>query len=126
MRLVNPLRWLVPAVIVLTSGTTGSPAETRMVMVEQAGCAYCARWNAEVGPIWPKTPEGQAAPLRRIDLHGALPKDLHISRPVVFTPTFILTRDGTEVGRIEGYTGDEIFWWMVNTVFTNAGVLPTP
>ena len=126
MRLVNPLRWLMAALIVLLCGMTDSRAETRMVMVEQVGCAYCARWDAEVAPIWPKTPEGQAAPLRRIDLHATLPEDVHLAGPVIFTPTFILTRDGAEVGRIEGYAGDDLFWWMVGSLFTAHGVLPAP
>lgn len=86
---------------------------TELVMVEQAGCAYCARWNAEISDIYPKTPEGQFAPLRRVDLHAPVPEDLHFNGPVIFTPTFILVEDGEEQGRIEGYAGDEMFWAML-------------
>ena len=44
-------------------------AETRLIMAEEEGCVWCARWNEEIGPIYPKTPEGRAAPLLRLDLH---------------------------------------------------------
>ena len=34
---------------------------------------WCARWNEEIAHIYPKTKEGQAAPLRRYDVHGETP-----------------------------------------------------
>ena len=35
-----------------------------------------------------------------------------MTRPV-FTPTFVLVEDGKELGRIEGYAGDEFFWFLL-------------
>nr|WP_321508799.1 hypothetical protein [uncultured Celeribacter sp.] len=89
---------------------------SELVMVEQQGCAYCARWNAEIAPIYPKTPEGQFAPLRRIDLHSPLPRDLSLAGPLIFTPTFLFVEDGKELARIEGYAGDEMFWAMLSVI----------
>ncbi len=83
-------------------------------MVEQAGCAYCARWNAEIGPIYPKTSEGAYAPLRRVDLRGDEIETLTLERRVVFTPTFILVDDtDTELARLEGYPGEDFFWGLL-------------
>ncbi|MFN6978221.1 MAG: thioredoxin family protein, partial [Gemmobacter sp.] len=62
----------------------------RLLMVEQPGCIYCARWDAEVGDAYALTPEGQAAPLLRHRLRAALPDGVTLTRPAVFTPTFIL------------------------------------
>lgn len=87
--------------------------DTQLIMVEQAGCVYCARWDAEVADIYPKTPEGKFAPLRRIDLHEARPTDIAFKSPLVLTPTFVLIQDGVEQARIEGYGGDEMFWSMM-------------
>lgn len=84
-----------------------------LLMFEQAGCVYCARWDAEIAPAYPKTAEGQAAPLRRLNLRAPLPPDLKLDRPVSFTPTFVLVVDGRETGRIEGYPGDEFFWGLL-------------
>ncbi|WP_424990025.1 hypothetical protein [Fluviibacterium sp. S390] len=94
-------------------------AAFELVMVEQAGCQYCARWNVAVGPVYPKTPEGAFAPLRRVDLHQPLPPDLSLQGKVVFTPTFILVDEGRELARIEGYPGEEMFWWMLANLLTN-------
>lgn len=81
-------------------------------MVEQAGCHWCARWNKEISHIYPKTEDGKRAPLRRVDLRD-LPDDLSFKSRPVFTPTFVLIEDGTELGRIEGYAGDEFFWFLL-------------
>lgn len=85
-------------------------AQIELLMVEQAGCIYCARWHDEVGPEYPITDEGRAAPLRAQQLREALPEGITLARPAVFTPTFILLKDGAEVDRIEGYPGEDFFW----------------
>ena len=90
--------------------------DLELVMVEQAGCAWCARWNEEIAPIYPKTAEAAAAPLRRIDLRAAVPDDLDFDRPAIFTPTFILVKSGAEVGRIEGYPGPDFFWPLLDAL----------
>ena len=84
----------------------------QLVMVEQAGCSYCARWHAEVGPEYPLTPEGRFAPLRPVNLR-ALPDDLSFATRPVYTPTFVLMADGVEVGRLEGYPGEDFFWGLI-------------
>ncbi|MBK0329100.1 hypothetical protein I5535_17630 [Rhodobacteraceae bacterium F11138] len=80
-----------------------------LVMVEQVGCEWCARWNEEIAPAYPNTPEGQFAPLRRVDLR-ALPEDLDIARRVSFTPTFLIVDGNRELARLEGYPGENFFW----------------
>jgi len=95
-------------------GLSAAPSgAAELVMFEQAGCAWCARWHAEIGPAYPRTAEGRAAPLRRVDLRAARPDDLKAIGGVVHTPTFVLVEDGREVGRILGYPGDAFFWGML-------------
>jgi len=98
---------LLAAVLALAAPAA---AEVRLVMIEQPGCNWCARWDAEVGDAYALTDEGRAAPLRRVDLRSPLPGDLRFHRPAVFTPTFVLVSDGIEIGRIEGYPGEDFFW----------------
>lgn len=102
-------------VLILFPARPGSASDPVMelVMVEREGCVYCARWDTEIAEIYPKTPEGQYAPLRRVDLNTPFPADLDFAAPVIFTPTFILVENGREQGRIEGYAGDELFWAML-------------
>ena len=83
-------------------------------MFEAAGCPYCARWNREIGPIYPKTDEGQRAPLRRVDIAARRPPDLAAIGGIVYTPTFVLMHEGREYGRIVGYAGQEAFWWQLS------------
>ena len=88
-------------------------ADLTLVMVEEKGCVWCAKWNEEISHKYPKTPEGQAAPLRRHDIHAAKPDDLTFARRLSFTPTFVLVLDGQEVSRIEGYPGEDFFWGLL-------------
>jgi hypothetical protein len=97
-------------------------ADTRLVMVEEAGCVWCARWNKEIADIYPKTGEGQAAPLYRIDIHAPRPDDLTFARSLHFTPTFILMVDGAEVSRIEGYPGEDFFWGLMRQMLVTANI----
>jgi len=97
-------------------------AETRLIMVEEDGCMWCARWNEEISATYPKTPEGRAAPLERIDMRGPRPEDLTLVRPLFFTPTFLLVVDGAEVSRIEGYPGEDFFWGLLNQMLDRAEI----
>jgi len=96
-----------------------------LVMVEQPGCHYCERWDDEISHIYPKTDEGKRAPLRRVYLRD-LPKDLVFASDPVFTPTFVLIEDGRELGRIEGYAGDEFFWFLLGTLLDEHSIPAVP
>jgi len=86
-----------------------------LIMIEREGCAYCTRWNAEIAPIYPKTPEGAFAPLRRLDIKDRPDDVVFTSRPVL-TPTFVLVDEGRELTRIEGYGGEDLFWSMLTVI----------
>jgi thioredoxin-related protein len=79
-------------------------------MVEEAGCVFCARWHAEVGPGYAKSTEGQFAPLVRSRIGG--PDVAHLTG-LRFTPTFVLMQGGQEIGRITGYPGADFFWSLL-------------
>lgn len=81
-------------------------------MLEQPGCGWCARFNAEIAPAWPQTEEGRKAPLRRVDITKEWPEDLAFVAKERFTPTFVLVDGGKEIGRIRGYPGDQFFWYL--------------
>lgn len=103
---------LAAGVLALTLSTVQAFA-AQLVMVEQHGCAYCAAWDKAIAPIYPKTPEGKFAPLLRTDIHDAPPAGITYARSVNFTPTFILVEAGQEIGRIEGYPGEDFFWGLL-------------
>jgi hypothetical protein len=116
------MRLLVLVFVLLWSGLAAA-AEARLVMAEAEGCIWCEKWNAQIGPIYIKTAEGQVAPLMMINARAEMPEGLTLKRPIVYTPTFILTVDGQEVERIEGYPGEDFFWGLLGMMLDQAGIL---
>ena len=86
-------------------------AQTYLLMAEAQWCYWCEQWNEQIGAIYPKTAEGQTAPLPRYDLHHDDP-NVTFDRRVHFTPTFILIQDSQERDGIEGYPGEDFFWGL--------------
>lgn len=88
----------------------------RLIMVERVGCHYCERWLADVGPIYPKTEVGQFAPLTMVDIGDIGDGEIKITRPVVFTPTFLVVRDDAEFARLEGFASEDFFWSVLEDI----------
>lgn len=111
MKVPLPVRAVLAGILALLAAPL---AAAELVMLEQPGCPWCARFNAEIAPAYARTDEGRRAPLRRVDITRDWPEDLAAVSPERFTPTFILVEDGRELGRIRGYPGDEFFWYLLN------------
>lgn len=93
----------------------------RLVMYRRAGCPWCAAWDREIGPAYPNTDLGRAMPLHQVDLDREGDGGYALVRPVRYTPTFVLAGgDGRELGRIEGYPGDEFFWVRLEAMAAQA------
>lgn len=123
MSIVTRFRAALAALLLLAGAAAADTPPgpgLELVMVEEHGCIWCARWNEEVGPAYGKTPESAAAPLRRILIGDPLPPDLSFDSRAVFTPTFVLVRDGAEIGRIEGYPGPDFFWPLLESIVRKA------
>ena len=121
LSIIRPIL-LAFALIGAAISTKAAPAdELVLLMVEEHGCFYCAKWNEEISPEYPITPEGLAAPLQRIEIQDQPFEGLEIERRVIFTPTFILLKDNKEVGRLEGYIGEDFFWGLLQNLIASAG-----
>ena len=80
-------------------------------------CAYCKAWENEIANIYLKTEFEDQFKLSFVDFFSEADLEKYgISKIVKVTPTFIFVKDKTEVGRIEGYNGQELFWWQVDEV----------
>lgn len=96
------------------SGLLSLPVSAaELVMYTRSTCPFCGRFEREVAPVYAKTPEGKAAPLRRVDLPAGGMRGGGLLEPVIATPTFVLVDDGREVGRITGYLNDDMFWGLL-------------
>jgi thioredoxin-related protein len=96
-----------------------------LVMFEQAGCVWCAAFDREIAPVYPKTAEGAAAPLRRVDINRTLPPDLAFIKVERLTPLFVLVDKGREIGRIRGYPGEDHFWGLLGALIRTLERLET-
>ena len=80
-------------------------------------CAYCKAWENEIANIYLKTEFEDEFKLRFIDFFSNVNLEKYgVSKIVKVTPTFIFVKDKIEVGRIEGYNGQELFWWQVDEI----------
>jgi len=94
----------------------GAVDAAELVMYRRAGCPWCALWDREIGPIYPKTDIGRRIPLRIVDLDRGDDPAVHLRSPVRYVPTLVLVENGEEVGRIEGYPGEAFFWGLLENL----------
>lgn len=92
----------------ILQATTAHAAE--LILVEDPRCGPCILFDREIGLIYSKTDEGRTAPLRRLAFGAPAPAPYTFIGEIKVAPTFVLVHDGREVGRIEGYSSDELFW----------------
>ena len=111
-----PAAMAVGLAILFAAPSGGKAAQ--LIMLEQDGCHWCEIWNEEIGVAYPKTDEGKLAPLRRVDIHAALPADLEGLKKANFTPTFVIWHNGREVDRLRGYPGSHFFWPMLQQMLS--------
>lgn len=87
-----------------------------LLMFERDGCAWCQRWDREVGPVYGKTAEATVLPLRRVNTDSQPSGGISLASPVRYTPTFIVVDNGREVGRITGFINDDAFWGLLSAL----------
>lgn len=114
MRLLTMLLLVLTLLPGLSLAGSTQVAPVQLLMIRQDSCVYCRQWEVEVAPTYPRSAQGRAAPLMRVDIHGPYPDGLALDRQPYVTPTFILIRDGQEIGRIEGYPGQKNFWTFLD------------
>jgi hypothetical protein len=100
-----------------------SASAAELVMYRRDGCPWCARWDREIGPIYPRTELSRRAPLRMVDLDGDRDRSVELRSPVIYTPTFVLVEAGREVARLEGHPGEDFFWGLIEQMVAR---LPAP
>ncbi len=101
------------AALAVAASLVAPAAAAELVMFRTAGCPYCAAWDTAIGPIYPKTDIGKRVPLRQVDLERSKDGKVVLVSPIRFTPTFVLVDSGREIGRLEGYPGEDFFWGLL-------------
>lgn len=105
------LTWIALLTAVLSFSSAATALE--LVMYRRAGCPWCAAWDRDIGPIYGKTEIGRRVPIRFADLDRESGPTINLKSPVRYTPTFVLVDEAREIGRIEGYPGEDFFWGLL-------------
>ncbi len=110
----------------LAALTTASPQvmasdKIGLIMVDEPGCSYCRKFDAEIGGSYNRTAQGRFAPLVKVRRKA---RELSGFNPVIYTPTFILVRRNEELGRITGYPGAEYFYSELDGLLAKVGFAP--
>ncbi|MDA0885829.1 MAG: thioredoxin family protein [Bacteroidetes bacterium] len=91
----------------------------KLYMLTDKNCLYCMVWEKEIGKIYPKTDISKQYPLSRVYVNN----DIENLKQKIFntnlTPTFVFVKDNKEIGRIEGFSNPEMFWWQVDEIIEN-------
>lgn len=117
------IRCRIAALVVAMFCLAGPAAAAELVLFQAAGCPFCEAWDREVGSIYHLTDESRRLPLRRVDVTARRPVDLVGIKGIRYTPTFVATVDGHEIGRIVGYHSQDQFWGLLGEIIA---ALPQP
>ena len=81
-------------------------------------CGYCKAFDEEVAGIYPKTEAGRKAPLKRVEVDpdSFKPLEPDVAFDPGTVPVFVLVEDGREIARLNGYSGDELFWMSMQRI----------
>ena len=109
----HKLTLMASCTLILLLGSWGAARAAELLMFETRGCPWCAAWHRDVGPGYPKSTEGQRAPLRRLDLADTAKAGVTFATPITASPTFVLVDKGREIGRITGFPGADFFWGLL-------------
>lgn len=95
--------------IILAMALSGAAPAAELVMFETPSCAWCLKWQKDVGQGYGATRAARLMPLRRVDVQQPVDAPL-AALGVAAIPTFVVLECGREVGRIVGYSTRAGFW----------------
>jgi hypothetical protein len=97
-----------------------------LLMFEQKGCPFCARFEREIAPGYPMSAAGALAPLRHVNIADSRTGDIAGLDPAVFVPTFVLVDGDREIGRLVGYPGSRYFYSEIQALIDQMPDRPKP
>lgn len=84
-------------------------AETRLVMFGKSDCSACREFFRESLKDYWVSPDSLVMPLSIVDTDALGTAGHALKAPLIAFPTFVLMRDGREIGRLVGYPGRDGF-----------------
>ncbi len=108
-------------VMSLSSGNAGidrdapvaNSANMQLIVMEAEGCIYCNVFRRDVLPSYEASERGKDLPVRFVDVNDVAKTAIELQSPIDILPTFVVTKDNREIGRIPGYMGPEDFFHSI-------------
>ena len=107
---------LLALLVVFAALPSGAANALELIMFGRPGCVWCARWEREIAPGYARAEIGRLAPVRRMDIRDQRRSGIAFGEPVIYTPTFVLSDNGVEIGRITGYENQSMFWGTLDSL----------
>ncbi len=96
------------------------PSGFELIVLEAEGCIYCSLFRRDVLPAFTASEQGRNMPVRFLDINELEGAGLELRSNVNIVPTFVVTRDRKEIGRIPGYVGPENFYHTIDYLLSSA------
>ena len=118
MNIVKQILVLLGLLVASTSYAADKTAAFELVFVTSDHCPFCMAWEKEVGRSYDRSPYAKQAPLRRVDLQEIDTLLPDLKPKVIGTPTFLIMDEKIEIGRIQGFSSSEMFYWALSEYIT--------
>ena len=92
--------------------------QKQLVFITSDHCPFCQAWERQVGRLYDKTPYAAEARLIRVDIDAVEEQLPDLTSKPRGTPTFLVFADGREIGRFEGFTDADTFYWVLSEFVT--------
>jgi thioredoxin-related protein len=87
-----------------------------LVVMEADGCIYCSLFRRDVLPAYQTSENGKDMPVRFMDVNKIESSGIELDSPINIVPTFVVTKNNREIGRIPGYVGPENFFHAISYI----------
>ena len=103
-----------------TGPVSTEEAALELIVFESPRCDYCPLIRRDVLPVYQRSSNAKDVPMRFVDLQKIDTSAMNLRAPLRIMPTMILMKDGTEVDRIGGYVGPELFFHAISRMINRA------
>ena len=80
-----------------------------LIMFETSLCDHCAVFDADVAKLYKSHILAQKAPLVKVNLDEVGTGRYHLDKSIDMVPTFVVMKDGKEIGRMSGMINKFVF-----------------
>ena len=73
-----------------------------LIMFETSLCNHCVVFDAEVTKLYKSHSLAKTAPMVKVNMDEVGTGRYHLNKPIQMVPTFVVMKNGKEIGRISG------------------------